>query len=72
MKKTRMFAGEVDGHLALSHMSVRADGVRYSIAHMFLSPPSWDVEVSTRDRLKVAWGKARKGGWRVVPVWVSR
>lgn len=72
----RMFAGELEGHLVLSHISARADSVRDSIADMFLAPPSLDVtlagEASVKDRLKVAWRKARKDGWRVVPVKVSR
>lgn len=67
----RMFAGQLDGHLTVAYISHTKEGVRDSISKMFLTPPSWDVDISVRDRLKAAWVRARKGGWKVVRVVVT-
>lgn len=56
-----MFCGELDGDLVTAHIASRADDARKSIADMFAPGPLTD-----------GWALAKKEGWRVVPVVVSR
>lgn len=58
----RMFTGELDGHLVLAHIDSRADDVRYKLA----------VMVEGGKPFSEGWRAAKKLGWRVVPVTVSR
>lgn len=58
----RMFTGELDGHLVLAHIDMRADVVRSNIGEMF--------ELGDPD--KTGWKLAKKAGWRVVPVTVQK
>lgn len=65
----RMFAGELDGQLVLSHFGFRARDVRESVAKMFVTRNLQDWP--WRRRVTVAWADAKKAGWRVAPVIVS-
>ena len=57
-----MFCGELNGGLIAAHKSLRADEVRANIAVM--TSPGYPV--------KIGWAKAKKDGWRVVPVQVAK
>ncbi len=65
----RMFAGELDGELMLTHLSFRKDDVRLSIAQLFYdgSTHKWSYDMTKR-----FWREALKAGWRVVPVVVAK
>lgn len=58
----RMFCGELDGQLVLSYIDHRADDVRYKLA----------VNAEPGKPYPEGWKAAKKNGWRVVPVNVSR
>ena len=61
-QRITLFCGELNGGLIAAHMSLRADEVRANIAVM--TSPGYPV--------KIGWAKAKKDGWRVVPVQVAK
>ena len=61
-QRITLFCGEFNGGLIAAHMSLRADEVRATIAVM--TSPGYPV--------KIGWAKAKKDGWRVVPVQVAK
>jgi hypothetical protein len=58
----KMFCGELNGDLVTGHLDHCAWVVRRHIAYMF-EPGAPD---------KVGWEKAKREGWRVVPVKVEK
>jgi hypothetical protein len=63
-----MFAGELDGDVVCNHIGFRADGVRQSISEMFRERDGAKLD----NRPQAMWARARKAGWRVVRVIVTR
>lgn len=57
----RMFCGELNGDLVTSHIAHRADSVRRSVALMF----------DAGAPIETGWARAKREGWRVVPVYVD-
>ena len=64
----RMFCGELGGLLEPNHIAFRADAVRQSISEMYGRRYHGSAEAIFRER----WREARKDGWRVVKVEVSK
>jgi hypothetical protein len=64
----RMFSGERGGDLCPLHISFRAGDVRESIARLFAD----DAFPYSREARAAAWRRAKREGWRVVPVRVEK
>jgi hypothetical protein len=64
----RMFCGELYGDIQPSHIGFRADTVRVLISELFRERDGANLD----NRPKSMWLRARKAGWRVVPVRVER
>lgn len=67
----RMFGGELDGVLMLTHMGFRAWEVRESVAELFHRTIPGALNYSDEGKRR-RWRAAVKAGWRVVPLSVTK
>lgn len=63
-----MYAGELQGRIETCHLAHRAREARHSVATMFYDNRN---PLKYTAKMRDAWAKARKEGWRIVPVIVA-